>query len=357
MKTEPKILHLLDYTLEEFAEFCKANDMPAFRARQVFEWIYAKGVTRFDEMTNLSKDLRAWLNECFVIESGHEVRQQQAGDGTVKLLLRWPDEATSECVMIADKDRRTACISSQIGCPVRCTFCASGQGGMQRQLSTGQIVEQVLHIRRLCAETGKTEREQTLNNLVFMGLGEPLANYKNVLKAVRIINADWGLNIGARKITISTVGLPSQIRKLADEDLQINLAISLHAPTDKLREELIPWARNTPIAEIVDAARYYYEKTKREVTLEYILLAGINDRQHHATKLVTLCRRMRCNVNLIRYNPVPGLPFERPTSSDAHYFAEILRGRGVNTHVRKSKGTDIDAACGQLRRSTMKSGS
>ncbi|HSW46578.1 MAG TPA: radical SAM protein, partial [Phycisphaerae bacterium] len=185
-----------------------------------------------------------------------------------------------------------------------------------------------------------------------MGLGEPLVNYKNVLKAVRIINAPQGLNIGARHITISTVGLPRQIRKLADEGLQVNLAVSLHAPTDELRRKLIPWAGKFPLEEIIAAGRYYFEKTGRETTLEYILLAGVNDSTENAYDLVRVCRKMRCNVNLIRYNPVPGLPFERPDSQAAHRFLELLRGRGVNGHVRKSRGLDIDAACGQLRRST-----
>jgi 23S rRNA (adenine2503-C2)-methyltransferase len=186
-----------------------------------------------------------------------------------------------------------------------------------------------------------------------MGLGEPLINYKSVLKAIRIINAPWGLNIGARNITISTVGLPRQIRKLADEGLQINLAISLHAPSDELRRELIPWAKKVPLEELIAAGRYYFDRTGREVTLEYVLLAGVNDKTEHAYDLVRVCRKMRCNVNLIRYNPVPHLPFERPESFAARNFAERLRERGVNAHIRKSRGLDIDAACGQLRRASL----
>jgi 23S rRNA (adenine2503-C2)-methyltransferase len=204
---------------------------------------------------------------------------------------------------------------------------------------------------RAASDKGNPDASR-LNNLVFMGLGEPLANYTSVVQAIRIINADWGPNIGARRITVSTVGLPGQIRRLAKEDLQINLAISLHAPTDELRRELIPWAKKVSIAELVAAGREYFEKTGREVTLEYVLLGGVNDELDHANKLVKICRQMRCNVNLIRYNPVPGLAFERPSSFAAHRFTEQLRSRGVNVHVRKSRGLDIEAACGQLRRTT-----
>jgi 23S rRNA (adenine2503-C2)-methyltransferase len=185
-----------------------------------------------------------------------------------------------------------------------------------------------------------------------MGLGEPLANYEAVMRAVRTINADWGPNIGARKITISTVGLPKQIRRLADEGLQLNLALSLHAPTDVLRAELIPWAEKITIAELVSACRYYFDKTGREITLEYILLSGVNDRPVQASQLARFARQVRCNVNLLRYNPVEGMPYERPSSEAAHAFVRALRDHGVNAHIRTSRGLDIDAACGQLRRKT-----
>lgn len=338
--------HLLATTLDVFSAWCADNDLPTYRAQQVFEWVYAKGVRSFDGMTNLSKPLRQALADAWVIETGTEIRRQQSTDGAVKLLLEWPDGATSECVLIPEGKRRTACISSQVGCPVRCAFCASGLAGLQRQLTAGEIVEQAMGVRALAESSG-----ERLTNIVFMGLGEPLANYNAVLAALRIINADWGMNVGARKITVSTVGLPKQIRRLAREDLQINLAVSLHAPTDKLRQRLIPWSRKLSIADLVAAGREFFDTTGREITIEYILLGGVNDAVDHANKLVTICRRMRCNVNVIRYNPVPGLAFDRPTSSDAHRFIEQLRSRGVNVHVRKSRGLDIEAACGQLRRS------
>jgi len=340
--------HLLGTTLNDFTDFCAEHDLPKYRAKQVFEWIYDQEVYDFAEMTNLSKPLREMLAKNWRITSGTEIRRQKAKDGTTKLLLQWPDEAASECVLIPEGRRRTACISSQVGCPVGCKFCASGLGGLQRQLTAGEIVEQALNIRRLCSE------KKRLSNIVLMGLGEPLANYEAVIAAIRIINAPWGLNIGARKITLSTVGLPKQIRKLAHESLQINLAISLHAPNDELRQQLIPWAKRVSIDQLIDAARYYFDTTGREVTLEYIMLENVNDQPNHAYELMRIARKMRCNVNLICYNPVSGLPFMRPSDFAVTKFAERLRSNGINVQIRKSKGLDIDAACGQLRRSNRK---
>lgn len=352
--------HLLGTPLTGFATFCAEQKWPVYRARQVYQWVFDRGVTDFEAMTNLAKTERAKLAASWTILTGKELRRQESEDGTTKLLLEWTDGATSECVFIPDETRRTACISSQIGCPVGCTFCASGMGGLQRQLTAGEIVEQAARIRALCwqpPEDRRSGEDTRLSNIVIMGIGEPLANYQNVLQAVRMINADWGMNIGARKITLSTVGLPKQIRRLAEEDLQINLAISLHAPTDSLRRRLIPWANRVSVDELVSAVNFYFEKTGREVTIEYLLLGDVNDRPRHAADLASLCRRMRCNVNLIRYNPVAGLGFERPTSAAAHHFVEQLRARGINAHVRKSRGSDIDAACGQLRQTHRSPGS
>ena len=345
MKSSGTKQHLLGTSLDEFAAFCAEHKLPKYRIKQVFEWVYRKGACDFEAMTNLSKLLREQLAEVWSIRAGSEARRQVASDGTIKLLIQWADEATSECVLIPDGRRRTACISSQVGCPVGCSFCASGLKGLQRQLSAGEIVEQAMRVAELC------DVDHPLSNIVFMGLGEPLANYDAVLSAIRIINADWGMNVGARKITVSTVGLPKQIRQLARESLQINLAISLHAPNDDLRKRLIPWAKNFPIDDLISAGRYFFDTTGREVTLEYLLLGGVNDQLEHANDLVRICRKMRCNVNLIRYNPVPGLAFERPSATATHHFVEQLKSRGVNAHLRKSRGSDIEAACGQLRRS------
>lgn len=337
-------LGIFDHTPDSLRELLGLWGEPAYRATQVLEWAYRHGVTRFEEMTNLSKALRTRLAAEKVLYESSVVSEQESNDGTVKLLLAWSDGATSECVLIPDEDRRTACISTQVGCPVGCVFCASGLDGLQRQLSAGQIVEQAMRVRSLCGGDAR------LSNIVFMGLGEPLANYAATVASVRTINAEWGLGIGARKITISTVGLPSQMRRLADEGLQVTLALSLHAPNDELRRQLIPWAENVTIETLVGAANDYFDKTGREITLEYILLGGVNDSEGLAADLARVARRMRSNVNLIAYNPVEGLPYERPTREAIARFVEALRQRGINAHVRRSRGLDIDGACGQLRR-------
>jgi 23S rRNA (adenine2503-C2)-methyltransferase len=331
----------------DLADVLVALGEKPYRARQVFDWVYGQGVTAIDAMANLPRGLRTALAARFHLFESTIVTDQTARDATRKLLLRWSDGATSECVLIPDGARRTACISTQVGCPVGCTFCASGIDGLQRNLTTAQIVEQAMRIRQLCAE-----ENARLSNVVFMGLGEPLANYASAVSAVRLINHDRALNIAARKITVSTVGLPTQMRRLADEGLQITLALSLHAPTDGLRAQIIPWAERVGLDELIAAARHFFEKTGREVTLEYVLLGGVNDQATHAEGVADICRRMRANVNLIRFNPVPDLPFARPTADAAQQFLTILRARGVNTHLRRSRGMDIDGACGQLRRRT-----
>lgn len=337
--------HLLDLDADGIARWVADAGEPVYRAKQLLQWVYDRGVSSFDEMTNLSASLRVRLSSQFVIYTSEISRRAESRDGTVKLLLRWPDGATSECVLIPSESRRTACISSQVGCPAGCRFCASGIGGLERQLTTGEIVEQAMRVSAEARAGG-----ERLSHVVFMGIGEPLANYDAVMRAVRTLNAPWGPNIGARKITISTVGLPRQIRRLAGENLQLNLALSLHAPNDALRQELIPWAEKITLDELADACRHYFDATGREITLEYILLAGVNDRAQHARQLVQFCRKLRCNVNLLRYNPVEGLGYDRPSSDAAHAFAESLRGSGVNAHIRTSRGLDINAACGQLRR-------
>ncbi len=318
---------------------------PKYSAGQVRGWVYDRLVTDPPSMTNLSKADRQQLAESVCFESYTIDRHQSSTDGTEKLLLSWAERGNAETVMIPDGQRRTACVSSQIGCPVGCRFCASGIGGGKGNLTAGQIVEQIFALNFLLRA-----RDQRITNVVFMGMGEPLANYTPVLQAIRILHDPGCFNIGARKITISTVGVPPKMRQLAHEDLPLNLAISLHAPTEPLRRQLIPWAEHFRMDDILDAAAYYFEQTGREVTLEYILLAGVNDLPEHARQVVRICRSLRCNVNLIRYNEVESLPYRRPIAEDVVKFQSILREAGVNTHVRKSRGRDIDAACGQLRR-------
>lgn len=341
---------LFGLTLDQLTTHLTDLGEKPFRAKQTLEWAYRHRVDSIDKMTSLSAALRGQLAERFHVYESTIASDQTSMDGTRKLLLRWSDGQTTECVLIPDGDRRTACISTQVGCPVGCVFCASGLEGVTRNLTTAQIVEQAMRIAQLC------EADARLSNVVFMGLGEPLANYDNTLAAARIINADFGLHVAARKITISTVGLPKQMHRMADEGLQFTLALSLHAPDDALRAKLIPWAEGVTISQLTDACRYYFDKTGREVTLEYVLLGELNDSAACARALSRLCRKMRCNVNLIRYNPVADLPYKRPSADAAKSFLDSLRADGVNAHLRRSRGSDIDGACGQLRRKLINSG-
>jgi 23S rRNA (adenine2503-C2)-methyltransferase len=342
--------------------WCGARGMPKFAAKQLMDWVYGKGVVDIDRMTNLSKANRDMLAHEMVFLQGSELRNLEATDGTRKLLVGWPapgGESVSlpvlgvatgretECVMIPSEERRTACVSSQMGCPVGCKFCASGLGGVEGNLTTGRIVEQVW---RLAQQPGVGR----ISNVVFMGMGEPLANANAVMNAIRTLNAPWGMGISARKITVSTVGLPAAIRKLCDFELPVTLALSLHAPTDELRRQIIPWAEYSTVSELLGACQEYFAKTGREITLEYILLGGFNDQREQAEELARIARTIRANVNLIRYNEVDGLPFARPDDRDVLEFQSVLRDAGVNTHIRASRGRDIKAACGQLRHEAMK---
>jgi len=352
--------HIFEHTPDSLADWFESIGSQRFRARQLLEWVYQRGVTDPGAMTNLAKRERDALRDQMAFRSCATIEHARASDGVQKLLVQWDDgDATTlpiigdsarqtECVMIPslateNRSRKTACISSQVGCPVGCRFCASGLGGLDGNLSAGRIVEQVWMLNQL----PEVER---ITNVVFMGMGEPLANLAPVVEAVRTIAAPWGMGIGARKITVSTVGLPGAIERMARElELPVTLALSLHAPNDDLRRELIPWSEHTTINELVDACTVWFDQTGREITLEYILLGGVNDSVEQAIELADVCRRLRCNVNLIRYNKVAGLPYRRPPDERVHDFQETLRERGINTHIRASRGRDIAAACGQLR--------
>ncbi len=342
----PAALPFYGLTAPQVDAAVQAWGWPRFRGKQIRDWVYGRGIADPAGMTSLSVADRGRVADGFAFGRASVVRRQASDDGTLKLLLGWPDGSEAETVMIPDADRRTACVSSQVGCPVQCKFCASGIDGVKRSLSADQIVEQVIALNADMADA----RGGRVNQVVFMGMGEPLANYANLMQAIRVLHDPAGLNLGARRITVSTVGVPAKMRELAGEQLPINLAISLHAPNEALRKQLIPWAEHFALADILDAARFYFDQTGREVTLEYILLAGVNDRPEHARELAGVCRTLRSNVNLIRYNEVAGLPFGRPTAAAVVTFQEILRRAGVNAHVRRSRGRDIDAACGQLRR-------
>lgn len=349
--------HIFDLGRDTLREAFQDEGLPPFRADQVLDWVYHKMATNPQKMTNLPEADRRQLAQILRFTSGQVIGHQVATDGVQKLLVQWdepigtdgPDpRLQTECVLIPaegggkGRPRRTACISSQIGCAVGCGFCASGLGGLDGDLTAGQIVEQVWLLGQL------TEVER-ITNVVFMGMGEPLANFENVVRAVRILTASWGLNLSARRITISTVGLPAQMRRLADLELPVTLAISLHAPDDEIRRRLIPWANYVTIEQLLEAGRYYFKKTGREITLEYVLLRGVNDQAEHAAALAKVAASIRANVNLIHYNEVRNLPFDRPLSRDVHRFQHLLRGAGINSQIRASRGRDIAAACGQLR--------
>ena len=337
---------LADLSEDELAGWLSAAGQPAYRARQIFDWVFRRRVRSTEAMTDLPAGLRQRLATDFSVRSGRELTRSVAPGGTTKLLLGWADGASAECVMIpGGGNRRTVCLGTQVGCDVGCTFCASGIGGSQRDLTVGEVLEQALAVADLLHGAG-----ERLSHVVFMGMGEPLANYDVTVAAARRINDAHGLGIAQRRITISTVGLPKQIERLAGEGLQATLAVSLHAPNDPLRRELIPWARGIPLERLLAACRRYFEATGREITFEYCLLASVNDRPEHAEELGAIARLLRANVNLLMYNPVPSLPYSRPSRNAAIDFLKRLRAGGVSAHLRESRGLEADAACGQLRR-------
>lgn len=336
--------NILGIEKQELLYWLKEIAQPAYRADQILQWIYRHGVDDFSKMSNLPSQLTEALAGDFNLRESRLQQKQCCDDGTIKLLLEWTDGALTETVLITEGHRRCVCVSSQVGCPVQCAFCASGLAGLERSLEVGEIVEQVIQASQLL------ENDQRISNVVVMGMGEPFANYENTLKAVKILNAHWGLDIGARHITISTIGIPQQIRKIAHEPIQVTLAVSLHAGDDELRAELVPWSKKYNLKTLFEAINYYYQQTHREVTLEYVMLEQVNCRQVDAENLAQLCRTSRCNVNLINYNPVDETGFKAASAQTVRKFEQYLQQKGVNVHLRKSRGATIDAACGQLRR-------
>jgi 23S rRNA (adenine2503-C2)-methyltransferase len=343
-------------TLTELTEQLRTWGEPAFRAKQVTEWIYAKRVKSFAEMTNLPAALRERLASEYLFGGLQFVRVLGSEDTTRKYLFRLEDGALIESVLIPASpalygeasDRRTVCVSTQVGCAYGCKFCASGLDGWSRNLQAGEIVDQILQIEELSGES--------VSNLVFMGMGEPLANFTNVMRAIEILNAPWGVGIGARRITLSTSGLAPQIRQLADQPLQVRLAVSLHGATDEVRQQIMPVNRKYPLAELLDACEYYASRKKQRITFEYILIKDVNDRPEDAAALARVARRIGAKVNCIPYNSVEGLEWQRPAEDRQDAFMAILDQAGIPATLRREKGHDIAAACGQLRRQTMSAG-
>ncbi len=325
---------------------------PEYRAAQITDWLHKKRVTSFADMTDLPQSLRAELARQFSFDKIDIVRVLGSKDSTQKFLFRLSDGNLIESVLIPaspalygeKSDRRTICISTQVGCAYGCKFCASGLEGFSRNLRANEIVDQIIAIERASGEK--------IDNIVFMGMGEPLANFENLMRAIRIINAPWGIGIGARHITVSTSGLAPQIRKLADEPMQVRLAISLHGATDEVRDQIMPINRRYNIDRLLSACDYYTSRKKQRLTFEYILIAGVNDTDEQAHLVAKHARRLSAKVNLIPYNTVDGLPWSRPGRNRQEKFLSILRTEEIPSTLRREKGHDIEAACGQLRLQT-----
>jgi len=335
---------LNDLTRKELEAWCVAQGAQKFRADQIRRWIYGKRVSDFEAMTDVPAPLRRELATQFVMFSSQIARRQTSQlDGTEKLLLRLHDGEHIECVLMKEDDRRTICLSTQVGCAMGCVFCASGLQGFTRNLSTGEILEQVLHLDRLLSPL------ERITNVVVMGMGEPLANLPNLMRALESLEEKGGLGMSTRRVTISTVGLPEKIRELARVDKSYNLAVSLHAPNETLRSELVPMNAKVGLDRVLEAADEYFELTGRRVTYEYCVLRDRNDSPAEARQLAALLRGRNAHVNLIPMNSVSGLPYSDPFADRVREFVQILEQGGVTTTVRKRKGADIDAACGQLR--------
>ena len=339
--------HLLEpASWNELKSWLGERGQPAFRAPQVRKWIFERRAESFEDMTDLPKALRAELAAEFQLWTGKVDRHSKSDDGTEKLLLRLADGGLIECVLLRDGERRSICISTQVGCAMGCVFCASGLDGVDRNLTAGEIVEQKLRLQRLLPA------DERLSHIVVMGMGEPLANLDNLLPALDEASADDGLAISHRRITISTVGLPKQLHRLCEENTRYNLAVSLHAPNDELRTRIVPVNKSIGLAEVLAAADRYFDVSGRRLTFEYVLLAGVNDQPQHAHQLVNLLEGRTALLNVIPYNPVAGLPYQTPSGNAVNRFREILVAGGINVKFRQRKGDDINAACGQLRRST-----
>lgn len=348
--TSPSLPNLIDYDTERLKTEFEKLGLEKFRAVQIQEWIYRKGVYETAQMGNLPRSAKEKIESHFSVNPGKICKANRSKDDqSIKLLLELADGEMVETVYIPKRDRQTVCVSSQVGCKFKCAFCASGQDGFFRNLTVGEIVSQVLRAR-------DQSPNLKITNIVFMGIGEPLDNFDNVLGAIRLLNNPELFGIGARKITISTCGVVPKIRLLSEQGLQIELSVSLHGATDEIRGKIMPVNKAFPLADLLPACRDYVEKTKREITFEYILADGLNASLHDAAELLKVLKSVRCKINLIPLNPIPEFPYKRPSVAQIRDFEEKLNKGGIRTTVRFSSGTDINAACGQLRSVELKKG-
>ena len=330
--------------LDELKEWLEANGEKAFRATQIYEWLYEKRVKSFEDMSNLSKPLRDKLTASFALTTLSTIISQESKDGTIKFLFQLQDGYSIETVLMRHDYGNSVCVTTQVGCRIGCTFCASTLGGLKRHLLAGEIVEQVVKVQQKLDEVG-----ERVSHIVIMGIGEPFDNYDSMMNFLKVINHEKGLNIGARHITVSTSGIIPKIYQFADEQLQINFALSLHAPNQELRQKLMPIARAYKLDKLIEAIKYYTEKTGRRVSFEYGLFGGENDSVEHAEELSKLIKGIKCHVNLIPVNYVPERNYVRTPRNQIFAFEKTLKKNGINVTIRREHGSDIDAACGQLR--------
>ncbi|GKU78505.1 23S rRNA (adenine(2503)-C(2))-methyltransferase RlmN [Paenibacillus sp. L3-i20] len=341
---------IYDYTLEHLQDWMKENGEPVFRAEQLFDWLYVKRVKSFEDMTNLSKSLREKLNDQFAFVTLQEITKFESKDGTVKFLFGLHDAHGIETVVMRHNYGNSVCVTTQVGCRIGCTFCASTLGGLKRNLTAGEIVAQVVTAQQTLDATG-----ERVSSIVIMGSGEPFENYDATMVFLRNMIHEKGLNIGQRHITVSTSGIVPSMYKFADENTQINLALSIHAPNDKLRSKLMPVNRRFPFEDVMEACRYYIAKTGRRISFEYALIGGVNDQAEHAQELADVLQGMLCHVNLIPVNHVPERNYVRTPREDIFEFQRILERNKINVTIRREQGHDIAAACGQLRAKHMES--
>ena len=329
---------------EQLRDFFVLNSDKSFRGNQVYEWLWSKGAHHFDDMTNLSKETRAMLSDNFVINHIKVDTMQRSEDGTVKNAVRLHDGLVVESVLIPTNTRTTACVSSQVGCSLDCNFCATARLKRMRNLEPAEIYDQVIAIDK----ESRLYYNHPLSNIVFMGMGEPLMNYNNVIKAIDMITSKEGLGMSPKRITVSTSGVPKMIKKLADDEVKFKLAVSLHSAIDEIRFKIMPFTINFPLAELRESLEYWYYKTKSKVTYEYVVWKDINDNKESIDALVKFCKYVPCKVNLIEYNPIDDGEFQQASEQSINAYIKALESNGIVAKVRRSRGKDIDAACGQL---------